>query len=141
DLSALGVHERVWLAYLGTVLTIVALFGLGDGKVGGAAAFLGLHAALATVVAVLPRAFAAPVPLAAARAAFSAIGLPTVYFGLALVLPAIHPEPYEFTWIATDRALFGTDPTVALQPLLSPPLVELLQLCYATFYAIPIVAV
>ncbi len=72
------------------------------------------------------------------RTAATFVGLPTVFSSLCYVLPMLHPEPYEWTWIAVDRAMFGVDPTVVLQALLSPWFVEILQWCYGVFYFVPI---
>jgi membrane-associated phospholipid phosphatase len=72
------------------------------------------------------------------RSLFTLVALPAVYTSIGWILPGAHPEAYEWLWIALDRALFGCDPTVAAQAVLSPPLVETLQLCYATFYFLPI---
>lgn len=72
------------------------------------------------------------------RVLFTLLALPTVFSSLALVLPMLHPEPFEWTWIAVDRSWFGVDPTVSLQALLSPWAVEVMQWCYGVFYFIPI---
>ena len=52
----------------------------------------------------------------------------------------MHPEPYEYVWLAVDRAIFGDDIARAAGDL-PPWLVELLQIDYACFYAICIAAV
>lgn len=71
---------------------------------------------------------------------FTLVALPMAFSAPALVLPALNPEAWEWRWIAVDRWLCGGDPTVLLQPLVTshPLAVEVLQLCYATFYFLPI---
>jgi membrane-associated phospholipid phosphatase len=56
------------------------------------------------------------------------------------LLPAVHPEPYEFLWCAVDRAWFGADVGVLVQSWFAPWMAELLQLVYAAFYVVPILA-
>lgn len=141
-------HERIWAFYLMTAAAMV-LVGGGLAPSGSASAawwdaapaFLAIHLALLATVLALPRVVRGRWERAVARGAFTLLTLPAVYYSLALVLPAVHPEPFEYTWIAADRALLGTDPTVAAQALLWPPFVEVLQLCYAVFYLVPVVAV
>jgi membrane-associated phospholipid phosphatase len=128
--------DRVWLWYLLTMLAAVGLFGFGPGPQHHRP-WLYLAVASAMVVGQLalarhPRAWVA-------RGAYAAVGLPIVYSSVGLVLPHLHPEPYEFHFIAADRALFGTDPTVALEPWLAPWWTELLYWCYASFYFLPVI--
>lgn len=75
------------------------------------------------------------------RCTLFTVGLPAVFSTLGWILPAVHPEPYEWTWLLWDRALFGgADPTVLAESLLSPWFTEVLQWVYASFYLIPIAA-
>lgn len=135
-------HERIWTFYLVTVGAMVGLsLSMGTGRCEGPLTFLAIHAGLLCLVPVVPRLGRSRMERAIARGAFSTIGLFTVFSSLSLVLPCVNPEPYEFTWISADRALFGCDPTVAAQALLWPPFVEVLQLCYASFYFVPMVVV
>ncbi len=133
-------HERIWAFYLTLVIVIDLAFGVGRGH-GEPALHAGLHLVLLAVACALPRQFRRPLPLAIARGCFTTVALVTVFSSLAWILPALHPEPFEWDWIAFDRSLFGVDPTVALQPLLVPVVVEVLQLCYAMFYFVPMVVV
>jgi membrane-associated phospholipid phosphatase len=67
------------------------------------------------------------------RAVLAVVGLPVVFSALCWLLPHVHPEPYEFTWLVVDRALFGMDLAARFRDL-PGWLVELLQLDYAAFY-------
>jgi membrane-associated phospholipid phosphatase len=68
------------------------------------------------------------------------VSLPVVFSSLGWLLPAVNPEPWEWRWLALDRAVFGFDPTVAMQKLLSPLLTDLLQVTYVSFYLLPVAA-
>lgn len=97
---------------------------------------LGVHAAVLAIACLLP------VVGAFGRCCWSlmaAMGLPTVFSAVGLVLPALHPQPFEWRCIACDRWLFGCDPGVRMQAWLTPLAVEALQLAYATFYFLPVV--
>jgi membrane-associated phospholipid phosphatase len=65
--------------------------------------------------------------------------IPLIFDSMGRVIPAVHPVEYDAPLAAIDRALFGVDVTVAMQPLLWPPLTDLLHLAYATYYFLPIV--
>ncbi|MGA1523116.1 MAG: phosphatase PAP2 family protein [Planctomycetota bacterium] len=135
-------HDRVWVFYLLTATSASWIGGLpaGPGR-GNPVLFTAIHAVFLSLMLGLRR-FPAGTPRGnAARAAFSIVAIPTVFTALALVLPGVHPEPFEFTWIAFDRWLCGTDPTVSLQVLYWGPAVDVLQIAYAIFYLVPIVAV
>lgn len=138
--GALPTLERVWLTYLGCVIA-VALLAPGGGSPGHRpGAFLGLHGGLLLLHLLLGHWTARVGAQRArpARALAALVSLPLVFSSLAWLLPGVHPEPWEWTWLAWDRAVLGLDPTVALQGLLVPVFTELLQWCYAAFYFLPI---
>ncbi len=132
-------HERIWCAYLIVVVAIDVVFGL-LGHDPGPRWHAATHLVLLAVVLAIPR-LVCDERLPLARAVFTAPALLFVFSSLAWVLPALHPEPFEWRWIAADRALFGGDPSVAAQALLHPFVVEALQACYAVFYFVPIAVV
>lgn len=127
-------QRRIWTWYLLTVLAVGVSVGVADGRF-ASAAHLALHAVALGVVRVLPvvgdRARAAWV-------AFAALGLPAAFSAVGLALPGLNPTPCEWACIEFDRGLFGTDPTVVLARALAPWQVEVLQLCYASFYLLPV---
>ncbi|MBI5850052.1 MAG: phosphatase PAP2 family protein [Planctomycetes bacterium] len=132
-------HERIWSAYLVVVVAIDVVFGL-RGEDPGPRWHAATHLVLLAVVLAIPR-LVREERLPLARAVFTAPALLFVFSSLAWVLPALHPEPFEWQWIAADRALFRGDPSVAAQALLHPLVVEALQACYAVFYFVPIAVV
>lgn len=50
----------------------------------------------------------------------------------------LNPHDYDYLLIATDRAIFQTDPTVWLDSFSFPLLTEYFQICYFLFYLMPI---
>jgi membrane-associated phospholipid phosphatase len=132
---ALAALRWGWITYCACVLLIAGLTRAVDARV-NIGAFATLHAlALALACCLHPNRRHSRL----GWAMFTAAGLPAVFSAVGFVLPALHPQPYEWACIAIDRRLFGCDPTVAVQGLLSPWLVEAMQLAYATFYFLPVV--
>lgn len=133
--------ERVWLCYLACV-SLVAVFTPGQGEdLRSVGLFLCvqlpvLFVAMASYWLATRRSHDAVRWL---RAGLAIIGLPVVFSTLCWLLPNVHPEPYEFVWLELDRWLFGTD-LARLGDDMPPWLVEILQLNYASFYAMCIVS-
>ena len=131
--------DRVWVWYLLTVSASVVVAG-GGGVDGDGAGFVAIHLGLFAIVVLIGRwaRGMSAVAQRTVRSVFTVVGLPVVFSSLGMVLPAIHPEPFEWTWIAWDRALLGDDPTRMAQALVVPWFVEILQVCYASFYLLPV---
>ena len=129
--------ERIWITYL-VVVSALALVTPGGGSPGhDPLRFVLVQLAVLAFVLwsrwlALHRSHDAPRLL---RAALAVIGLPIVFSSLCWLLPGVHPEPYEFAFLAIDRALFGSD-VGRLADRLPPVAVELLQFVYASFYGI-----
>jgi membrane-associated phospholipid phosphatase len=51
----------------------------------------------------------------------------------------VNPVDWDATLMAWDRAIFGVNPTVALESWLHPLAVEVLQLCYVSYYFLPVI--
>jgi membrane-associated phospholipid phosphatase len=135
-------HEIVWLCYLSAVVLAVAVFGFGaGGREHRPILFVAIHGALIAVCAAMVLGLRSTRGRRTARAGLALGGLPVVFSSAGLVLPGIHPEPYEWTWIAWDRAICGGDPTAMAEALLSPWVTEVLQWCYAGFYFVPMAAI
>jgi membrane-associated phospholipid phosphatase len=62
-----------------------------------------------------------------------------IFDGLGPLIRAVHPVDYDTALVAFDRALFGTDPTVALEKIATPFLSDVLTVFYALYYFHPIV--
>jgi membrane-associated phospholipid phosphatase len=65
--------------------------------------------------------------------------IPLAYKELTYLIPRVHPRDYDVLLAAIDHRFFGVHPTVWLEKLTWPPVVEVLQLCYPTYYLLPIV--
>ena len=65
--------------------------------------------------------------------------LPAAFRELYHLVHPIHPVDWDATLMAWDRAIFGVNPTVALEAWLHPLAVEALQLCYASYYFLPVI--
>ncbi|MCX7930422.1 MAG: phosphatase PAP2 family protein [Chlorobi bacterium] len=55
-----------------------------------------------------------------------------------LLVPSLHPHDYDALLIEWDRVIFGVDPTRWISQFAHPVLTEYLQLCYVSFYLLPI---
>ena len=70
---------------------------------------------------------------------------PVLYYGIffmetGILVPALNSRTYDAQLRAADFALFGCDPTVALQRFHNPFLTEFLQICYTSYYFLPLIA-
>lgn len=132
--------ERIWICYLASTTAIA----LATPSPGGAAhrpwAYAAIQAALllAVLAARLVGRRAGPGAMRWWLVVVSVAGCPIAFSALGLILPGVHPEPFEYVWLAWDRALFGTDVARFADGRLSGWFAELLQLVYASFYVIPI---
>jgi membrane-associated phospholipid phosphatase len=61
------------------------------------------------------------------------------YKELTYLIPRIHPRDFDTTLAAIDHRMFGVNPTVWLERLTWPPLTEVLQIAYSTYYFLPII--
>lgn len=130
--------DLVWIWYLVTVSVTVLAFSQTCPD-GNPLAFVSLQLAMLGVLVAIRSALARRSPFAQrfARGVLTFVGVPIIFSSMGWILPAIHPEPWEWTWMAYDRAWLGLDPTIALQDWLTPLSTELLQWVYASFYVIP----
>jgi len=65
--------------------------------------------------------------------------IPATYKELEYLIPRLHPHDFDWQLAAIDYRIFGVHPTVWLEHLLFPPLVEVLQILYATYYFYPVI--
>ena len=61
------------------------------------------------------------------------------YKELTFLIPRIHPRDFDATLAAFDYRLFGVNPTVWIERFTLPPLTEILQLTYSTYYFLPVI--
>ena len=65
--------------------------------------------------------------------------IPITFKELSYLIPRIHPRDFDAALAAIDYRVFGMHPTVWLERLTWPPITELFQLCYPTYYFLPII--
>lgn len=65
--------------------------------------------------------------------------IPTTFKELTYLVPLIHPRDFDVQLAAIDHRLFGAHPTVWLERVTWPAVVEVLQVIYATYYFLPII--
>jgi membrane-associated phospholipid phosphatase len=63
--------------------------------------------------------------------------IPAVFFSLQEIVHHVLPYDIDAFLIRADYAIFGVHPTVFLSSYLNPLLVDVLELCYASFYWLP----
>lgn len=78
-------------------------------------------------------------PLKFLRVWYPLFFLPLLFTALHYLIPAIHPTTLDAALIKADRWIFGVNPTVWLEKLYHPLLTDVLQVCYSTFYFLPLV--
>ncbi len=61
------------------------------------------------------------------------------FFSLGEMVHHVFPYDVDSEMIALDYAVFGTHPTVFLSRFLNPYLVDLLEICYGSFFFLPII--
>jgi membrane-associated phospholipid phosphatase len=70
--------------------------------------------------------------------------LPLILFTfkqLYYMIKPIRQQDYDYLFIAIDRWMFGTDPTVFMYRFAHPVLTEILQIVYGLFYLLPIILI
>src|SRR5207247_6518089 len=65
--------------------------------------------------------------------------IPITYKELSYLIPLIHPYDFDATLAGIDQRFLGVHPTVWLERFTWPPLSEVLQLAYSTYYFLPLV--
>jgi membrane-associated phospholipid phosphatase len=65
--------------------------------------------------------------------------IPATYKELSYLIPLIHPHDFDVELAAIDHRLFGIPPTVWMERFTWPPVTEVLQIIYATYYFLPVI--
>jgi membrane-associated phospholipid phosphatase len=65
--------------------------------------------------------------------------IPMTYKELGYLIPRVHPRDLDWQLDAIDIRIFGADPALWLERVISPVLTEILQLAYICYYILPVV--
>jgi membrane-associated phospholipid phosphatase len=65
--------------------------------------------------------------------------IPVTYKELEYLIPRIHPQDFDWQLAALDYRVFGVHPTIWLERWLWPPLTEVFQIIYASYYFYPLI--
>jgi membrane-associated phospholipid phosphatase len=65
--------------------------------------------------------------------------IPVTYKELEYLIPRIHPRDFDWQLAALDYRVFGVHPTIWLERWLWPPLTEIFQIIYASYYFYPLI--
>jgi membrane-associated phospholipid phosphatase len=99
--------------------------------------------AIAVVVLIarsLPVSPSPRLPLASfIRGWYPVVLIPITYKELSYLIPLIHPRDFDAALAGIDHHFLGVHPTVWIERFTWPPLTEVLQLTYSTYYFLPLV--
>lgn len=136
-LARLELFDLVVFGYAALIAVLILVF---HARIPGAGSILAAHAAFAGIAAALI-ACAEKFPGRGWRIArdwYPVLFVPAAFRELFYLVHPINPADWDATLMAWDRALFGANPTVALEALLHPAAVEALQACYTSYFLLPL---
>lgn len=147
--ATLNPADKVSVAYLGLIASLILIFSY---KIEWWAWLVAGHATLIVLVILVAKSdhpvhFPVPNPAAPSRSHLSSLihgwyAIPMIaltYKELTYLIPRIHPRDFDGTLAAIDFRIFGAHPTVWLERFTWPPLTEVLQLTYSTYYFLPVI--
>jgi len=132
--------DKIVIAYIGLIAAVIAVL---HKQVPGWPALLVGHAlacSIVVVIALVSRSarISRLRPGALIRGWYPVALIPMTYKELGYLIPLVHPHDLDWELAALDLRLFGVYPSIWLERFLWPPLTEVLQLCYLTYYILPI---
>jgi membrane-associated phospholipid phosphatase len=69
---------------------------------------------------------------------FPVVGVLIIFDSLGLIVHRINPQDIDYLLIRFDYLIFGGYPTVYLERFIYPPLTDILQMAYSTYYFMPV---
>jgi membrane-associated phospholipid phosphatase len=69
---------------------------------------------------------------------FPVVSVMIIFDSLGLIVHRINPQDIDYLLIRADYLIFGDYPTVFLERFIYPPLTDVLQLAYSTYYFLPV---
>jgi len=73
------------------------------------------------------------------RGWYPVVLIPITYKELSYLIPLIHPRDFDETLARIDYRFLGAHPTVWLERFTWPPVTEILQLIYSSYYLLPVI--
>ncbi len=70
---------------------------------------------------------------------FPVVGVLIIFDSLGLIVHSINPQDIDYLLIRADYMIFGVYPTVYLERFIYPPLTDMLQVAYSTYYFLPVI--
>ena len=140
--------DKVAIAYFIIISILVAI---SRERIGSWLQFIAAHALVVAMVVLIARwgrqahVSSPSLPANAQRMARLVHGwypvalIPLSYKELTYLIPRIHARDFDGALAAIDYRVFGGHPTVWLERFTWPPLTELFQVCYPTYYVLPII--
>jgi membrane-associated phospholipid phosphatase len=145
--SGLNPADKAAISYLLVITVLVLIFSY---RIPLWWAFCVGHLTLITLILVIATVFSSSPrrPFSASplfrfapliRGWYPVVLIPMTYKELTYLIPLIHPHDYDATLSAIDYRFFGVHPTVWLERFTWPPLTEVLQLTYSSYYFLPLI--
>ena len=158
--SGLNPGDIVVIAYLAIIVLLIILF---SHRIEHWALLCAAHLVVAALVTLLakfgspPRVSASPrrpvspsppLPLSPSpslpilhllRGWYPLLLIGLTYKELTYLIPRIHPRDFDAALAAIDYRMFGVNPTVWIERFTWPPLTEMFQLTYSTYYLLPMI--
>ncbi|MEK6286524.1 MAG: phosphatase PAP2 family protein [Acidobacteriota bacterium] len=134
--------DKVVIGYLAVTALLILIFSY---RIQWWGLLFGGHAFLIALVVLLARwrnsaHSAAALPLTLfVRGWYPVALIPITYKELSYLIPLIHPRDFDGELAAIDQRFLGVHPTVWLERFTSPPLTEVLQLTYSSYYLLPVI--
>lgn len=134
--------DKIVVTYLVVIALLILIFSYRIESWGWLCAGHAIVIALVVLIAkwVRPVAPSPPRPLASFIHGWYPVALMGLtYKELTYLIPRIHPRDFDSFLAAIDHRVLGVNPTVWLERFTWPPLTEVLQLTYSSYYFLPII--
>jgi membrane-associated phospholipid phosphatase len=136
--------DKVVIAYLVLIALLISIF---SHRIEWWVLLLSGHAMAITVVVLIAAWRQAHRPVASSRCSVASfVGgwypvalIPLAYKELSYVIPLIHPRDFDTTLAGIDHRFLAVHPTVWLERFTWPPLTDVLQFTYSTYYFLPVI--
>jgi membrane-associated phospholipid phosphatase len=149
ELLKLNPADKVVVAYLAVIALLILIFSYRIESWGWLCAGHAVATALVALIARWDRPLAPSPSLPVSSSSLPVASFAHGWYPVALIgltykeltylIPRIHPRDFDSALAAIDHRVLGVNPTVWLERFTWPPLTEVLQLTYSTYYFLPII--